>query len=64
MKRFINRLFDTALYHAFLVLMPVGAILDMMVKLDFSGFTGKIKHSIVLFQFLYAYTHSAKKEGK
>lgn len=64
MKKLIIHLADKAVYNFFLMLMPVGAILDMVFKMDFSDFTFKVRHSIVVLQFAYCFVKAGKKEGQ
>lgn len=64
MKKFIIQVANAALYNLFLILMPVGAILDMIFKMDFSDFNFKIRHSIVVLQFAYCFVKAGKAEGQ
>lgn len=64
MKAIIVRMAETALYNFFLMLMPVAAVLDMVFKMDFSDFNGKIRHSIVVLQFAHCFARAGKMEEK
>ena len=64
MRKVITPITQSALYHFFLMLMPVAAILDMICKIDFTDFKGKIRHSIVVLQFAHGFAKVRRKEGK
>ena len=64
MKKQIIHLLQSGLYNFFLMLMPLAAILDMIYKMDFSEFSGKIRHSITVLQFAYIFSKAGKEKGQ
>ena len=62
MRKIIIPIAQSALYHFFLMLMPVAAILDMICKMDFTDFHGKISHSIAVLQFANCFVTAERKE--
>lgn len=64
MKKQIVHLLQSGLYHFFLMLMPLAAILDMIYKMNFTNFSDKIRHSITVMQFAYIISRAGKEQGQ
>jgi len=64
MKKKIIQIAQAALYNFFLMLMPGAAILDMVLKMDFSDFKGQIRHSIAILQFANSFARAGRKEAQ
>lgn len=62
MKKSISNLYHLLVFNVFLMLMPLAAILDMTLKMDFSNFRGNIQHGITMLHFANCFVKAGKNQ--